>query len=262
MQANTPDFERPMLRMGAVAFLAGVVIIIVSTLFHASSEDLMDNPVVFAVYAEDDLWIASHIGQFAGVMLVFAGGFVALFRLIVKSECGTASALAWFGLVTAIISASTFTILQAVDGIALKIAANTWYAIPSSSSSSSSAAAADADADADADAGEGEKTIAFQVAEGIRWTEIGINSYFRMLQGTVAIIFGVAITKSALLSRGIGAIGIFAGAATVIAGVGIAYVGFTRLPIVGDVSTVISFAWLAILGIFMWRKTRVKIITR
>jgi hypothetical protein len=249
MQANTPDFERPMLRMGAVAFLAGVVIIIVSTLFHASSEDLMDNPVVFAVYAEDDLWIASHIGQFAGVMLVFAGGFVALHRLLVKSESGTASALAWFGLVTAIISASTFTILQAVDGIALKIAVDTWYAIPSSSPSS-------------ADAGEGEKTIAFQVAEGIRWTEIGINSYFRMLQGTVAIIFGVAITKSALLSRGIGAIGIFAGAATVIAGVGIAYVGFTRLPIVGDVSTVISFAWLAILGIFMWRKTRVKIITR
>jgi hypothetical protein len=249
MQANTPDFERPILRMGAVAFLAGVVIIIVSTLFHASSEDLMDNPVVFAVYAEDDLWIASHIGQFAGVMLVFAGGFVALHRLLVKSESGTASALAWFGLVTAIISASTFTILQAVDGIALKIAVDTWYAIPSSSPSS-------------ADAGEGEKTIAFQVAEGIRWTEIGINSYFRMLQGTVAIIFGVAITKSALLSRWIGAIGIFAGAATVIAGVGVAYVGFAPLPIVGDVSTVISFAWLAILGIFMWRKTRIKIITR
>jgi hypothetical protein len=249
MQANTPDFERPILRMGAVAFLAGVVIIIVSTLFHASSEDLMNNPVVFAVYAEDDLWIASHIGQFAGVMLVFAGGFVVLHRLLVKSESGTASALAWFGLVTAIISASTFTILQAVDGIALKIAVDTWYAIPSSSPSS-------------ADAGEGEKTIAFQVAEGIRWTEIGINSYFRMLQGTVAIIFGVAITKSALLSRWIGAIGIFAGAATVIAGVGVAYVGFAPLPIVGDVSTVISFAWLAILGIFMWRKTRVKIITR
>jgi hypothetical protein len=209
----------------------------------------MDNPVVFAVYAEDDLWIASHIGQFAGVMLVFAGDFVALHRLLVKSESGTASALAWFGLVTAIISASTFTILQAVDGIALKIAVDTWYAIPSSYPSS-------------ADAGKGEKTIAFQVAEGIRWTEIGINSYFRMLQGTVAIIFGVAITKSALLSRWIGAIGIFAGAATVIAGVGVAYIGFAPLPIVGDVSTVISFAWLAILGIFMWRKTRVKIITR
>ena len=47
-----------MLRMGSIAFLAGLVIIIVSTLFHASSEDLMNNPVVFAVYAESDTWIA------------------------------------------------------------------------------------------------------------------------------------------------------------------------------------------------------------
>jgi uncharacterized membrane protein len=255
MQANTPDFERPMLRMGSVAFLAGLVIIIVSTLFHASSEDLMDNPVVFVVYAESDPWVAAHIGQFAGVMLVFAGGFVALFRLLVGSESGTASALAWFGLVTAILVASTFTILQAVDGIALKIAVNTWYAIPTPTSPSSSSSSADDDAVE-------EKAIAFRVAEGIRWTEIGVNSINRIIQGAVAIIFGVAIAKSALLSRWIGAVGIFAGAVTVIAGIGVAYLGFAPLPIVGDVSTVISFAWIAILGIFMWRKTKVKIITR
>src|SRR5215204_3558754 len=239
---NTPNLERPVLRMGSVAFLAGLVIIIVSTLFHASSEDLIDNPVVFAVYAESDTWIAAHIGQFAGVMLVFAGGFVALFRLLVKSESGTvASALAWFGLVTSILTASTFTILQAVDGIALKMAVDTWYAIPPSAADS-----------------EEEKAIAFRVAEGIRWTEIGINSYNRILQSVVSLIFGVAIVKSALLSRWIGAVGIIAGAATVIAGVGVAYVGFAPLPIVGDVSTFISFAWIAILGIFMWRKTREK----
>jgi hypothetical protein len=228
--------------MGSVAFLAGLVIIIASTLFHASSEDLMDNPVVFAVYAESDPWIAAHIGQFAGVALVFAGGFVALFRLLVGSKSGTASALAWFGLVTAILVAGSFAILQGVDGIALKIAVDNWYTIPPADSE--------------------EKAIAFRVAEGIRWTEIGINSYNRILQGAVAIIFGVAIAKSALLSRWIGGVGIFAGAATVIAGVGVAYVGFAPLPIVGDASTVISFAWIAILGIFMWRKTRVKIVTR
>jgi hypothetical protein len=228
--------------MGSIAFIAGLVIIIVSTLFHASSEDLMDNPVVFAVYAESDTWIAAHIGQFAGVVLVFGGGFVALFRLLVKSESGMASALAWFGLVTSIITASTFTILQAVDGIALKIAVDTWYAIPSPSAADS----------------EEEKAIAFRVAEGIRWTEIGINSYNRILQGVVAIIFGVAIVESALLAKWIGAVGIIAGAATVIAGVGVAYIGFAPLPIVGDVSTLISFAWIAILGIFMWRKTLTK----
>jgi hypothetical protein len=241
---NTPDLERPMLRMGSVAFLVGLAIAVVSTLIHSASEDLMDNPVVFAVYAEDDLWVASHIGQFAGILLIFAGGFVALFRLLVKSESGTASALAWFGLVTAIISASTFTILQSVDGIALKIAVDTWYAIPSSSST---------------DGGEGEKAIAFRVAEGLRWTEWGVQAYYRMLQGAVALIFGVAIAKSALLSKWIGAVGIAAGAAGIAAGVVVAYVGFSsvRDP-VADLSTLILYPWIVILGIFMWRKTRVK----
>jgi hypothetical protein len=240
MQPSTSDLERPMLRMGSVAFLAGLVITIVSTLFHASSEDLMDNPVVFAVYAESDSWIAAHIGQFAGVMLVFAGGFIALFRLLAQSESGsTTSALAWFGLVTAIITASTFTILQAVDGIALKIAVNTWYAIPATDSE--------------------EKAIAFQVAQGLRWTEWGVQAYYRILQGAVALIFGVAIAKSALLSRWIGAVGIAAGVVTIAAGVVVAYVGFSsvRDPVT-DLSTFTLYPWIVILGIFMWRKTRVK----
>jgi hypothetical protein len=240
MQPNTPDFERTMLRMGSVAFIAGIVITIVSTMFHVSSEDLTNHPIVFAVYAESDLWIAAHIGQFAGVMLVFAGGFVALFRLIVGSKSSAASALAWLGFAVTIMAASTFAILQAVDGIALKRAVDSWYNTTTE-----------------------EKAIAFRVAEGVRWIEIGINSINRIIQGTVAIIFGVAIAKSALLSRWIGGVGIFAGVATVIAGVGVAYVGFAPLLIVGDMATITTFAWVVILGIFMWRKTRVnKIISR
>jgi hypothetical protein len=214
MVASTAELERPMLRMGSVALIAGVVIYMVSTVvFHAGTKDPMDNPVVFAVYAQSDTWIAAHIGQFAGVMLVFAGGFVALHRLITRSESGVASALAWFGLAAAIIAASTYAILQAVDGIANKIADDTWYAIPSSSSSTAGS--------------EEEKAIAFRVAEGIRWTEIGINSYNRMLQGTVGIIFGVAIAKSGILSRWIGAVGIATGAAGMAAGVITAYFGFS-----------------------------------
>jgi hypothetical protein len=229
-----------MLRMGSVAFLAGVVILLVSTIgFHAGTKYPMDNPVVFAVYAQSDPWIAAHIGQFAGVMLVFAGGFVALHRLLLHSESGVASALSWFGLAAAIITASTYAILQAVDGIANKIADDTWYAIPPSSTTGS----------------EEEKAIAFRVAEGIRWTEIGINSYFRMLQGAVGIIFGIAIAKSAILRKWIGAVGIAVGAASIAAGVITAYFGFSD-P-VADLALIL-YAWIIILGIFMWKKTMVK----
>lgn len=246
MQPSRPDFERPMLRIGSVAFLAGIVIFMVSTIgFHAGTRDPMDNPAVFAVYAQSDPWIAAHIGQFAGLMLIFAGGFVALHRLLLHSESGVASALAWFGLAAAIITASTYAILQAVDGIAQKIATSSWYAIPSSSTAGSE---------------EEEKAIAFRVAEGIRWTEIGINSYFRMLQGAVAIIFGVAIVKSTILSKWIGAVGIAVGAVGIAAGVITAYIGFSE-P-VSNIWAVTLYLWIIILGIFMWRKTKVKIITR
>jgi Domain of unknown function (DUF4386) len=244
MQTNSADLERPMLKMGSVAFIAGLAIALVSTfVFHPTTENLMDNPVVFVLYAEDDLWIASHIGQFAGILLIFAGGFVALFRLLSRSESGVASALAWFGLVTAIITASTFTILQAVDGVALKIAVDTWYAIPAST----------------AEAGEEQKAIAFRVAEGLRWTEWGVQAYYRMLSGAVALIFGVAIARSTILSKWIGAVGIAAGIVTLAAGVVVAYVGFSsvRDP-VADLSTFIFYPWLVILGIFMWKKTMTK----
>ena len=243
MQTTTPpDIERPMLRMGSVAFIAGLIIAAVSTfVFHptGTGEELMNNSFIFAVYAEDPLWIASHIGQFAGILLIFAGGFVALHRLLVKSESGTASALSWLGLVTAIITASVFTILQAVDGIALKIAVNTWYAIPPGE--------------------EERKAVYLGVAEGLRWTEWGTQAYYRVLSGAVSLIFGIAIVKSVVLSRWIGAVGIAAGVVGIAAGVVTAYVGFSsaRDP-VADLSTAIFYPWLVILGFFMWRKTRVK----
>ena len=247
MQQSNLDLERTMLRMGSIAFLAGMVIFLVSTILHPGREDPTNHPLVFAEYAEDELWIASHIGQFAGGMLAFAGGFIALFRLLSRSESGIASALAWIGLAATIAAGSALAVLQAVDGIALKMAVDSWYAVLPSS----------------AEDEQGEKAIAFRVAEGIRWTEIAANSFFRILQGSVGIIFGVAIAASAVLSRWVGALGIFAGVATIILGVNVAYVGFATVGSIEDtVSTWTYLAWVIILGIFMWRKTRVNIITR
>jgi hypothetical protein len=246
---STPDLERPMLRMGSIAFLAGMVIFLVSTILHPGREDPTDHPLVFAEYAEDELWVASHIGQFAGGMLAFAGGFIALFRLLSRSESGIASALAWMGLAATIAAGSALAVLQAVDGIALKIAVDTWYAIPASPSTST-------------DGSEGEKAIAFRVAEGIRWIEIAANSLFRILQGSVGVLFGVTILASGIFHRWIGALGVFAGVATIILGVRVAYVGFATVGSIEDtVSTWTYLAWVVILGIFMWRKTTAKKMT-
>jgi hypothetical protein len=183
-------------------------------------------------------------------MLVFAGGFVALFWLLNTqsgSKSGITSALAWMGLATTIAAGSTLAVLQAVDGIALKRAVDSWNTIPLSFSG-------------DGENGQGggeEKTIAFRVAEGIRWIEIATNSLFRILQGSVGIIFGFAVAaSSATLNRWIRVLGIFAGVATIILGINVAYVGFATVGSVEDtVSTWTYLAWVVILGIFMWRKT-------
>lgn len=233
MTQTPPQFKRPLLRMGSIAFLAGVVIVVVSTELHPSREDPANHPLVFAEYANSDPWIAVHIGQFAGGIVVFAGGFGALYLLLVRSESSMTFALAWLGFAIAIITASVFAILQAVDGIALKMAVDSWVAAPAE-----------------------EKAIVFRVAEGIRWIEYGTNSIFRILQGTVAVVFGVAILKGMLLSRWIGGAGVIVGAVTIVAGLEVAYAGFAYTNIVGlrGISMIVYFIWVGILGGFMWRK--------
>jgi protein-S-isoprenylcysteine O-methyltransferase Ste14 len=154
------QFERPLLRIGSITFLIGLAIFIISTEFHASREDPTNHLRVFAEYANSTPWIAAHIGQFVGGIVVFAGGFVTLFRLLVQSESMTASVLAWIGFATAIIAASVLCILQAVDGIALKRAVDSWAAAPIE-----------------------EKTAAFRVAEGIDGPRLGLIAYFAFLRG-------------------------------------------------------------------------------
>jgi hypothetical protein len=233
MTQTQPQFQRPLLRIGSIAFLAGAVITIISTTFHPSSEDPANHLLVFAEYAGDDSWIAVHIGQLAGVIMVFAGGFVALYRLLVQSESSMVSILAWIGLALAIMTASAFAVLQAVDGIALKKAVDSWVAAPSPE----------------------EKAITFRVAEGIRFIEYGTNSIFRILQGTVAVIFGTAIVKSKLLSKWICGAGVVIGAVTIYAGLEVAYLGFGSLTTIIGISMIIYFIWVGILGGLMWKKS-------
>ncbi|MFL6358752.1 MAG: hypothetical protein ACJ72V_05340 [Nitrososphaeraceae archaeon] len=236
MQKTTFQSERPLLRIGSITFLTGLAIFIISSAFHTSREDPTNHLRVFAEYANSPPWISAHIGQFVGGITIFTGGFVALFRLLVQSESMTVSVLAWIGFATAIIAASTLSILQAVDGIALKRAVDSWVIAPTE-----------------------EKMAAFRVAEGIRWTEIGTNSIYRIIQGTVAIVFGVAITLSHIVGRWIGAIAIFAGAVTIAAGVEVAYVGFASSNVgLGANSVIIYWIWILILGAFMWRKSMSK----
>jgi hypothetical protein len=232
MVQNIPQFQRSLLRIGSIALLAGAIIAIISTIFHASTDDPANHLLVFTTYASDDSWIAIHIGQFAGVVMVFAGGFVTLSRLLVQSEISLVSILAWIGLALAIMTASAFAVLQAVDGIGNKLSVDSWVVAPSD-----------------------EKVITFGVAEGVRFIEIGTNSYFRILQGIVAVIFGIAILKNKLISKWIGGAGVIIGAVTIYAGLEVSYQGFGGLTTEIGISMIIYFIWAGIMGGSMWKKS-------
>jgi hypothetical protein len=72
MGQNSSQFNHLLLRIGSIAFVAGVIIAIISTAIHPSKEDPSNHPLVFAEYASNDSWIAVHIGQFVGVF--YLGG--------------------------------------------------------------------------------------------------------------------------------------------------------------------------------------------
>jgi hypothetical protein len=232
MTQTQSQFQCHLLRVGSIAFLVGAIIVIVSTAIHPSSKDPANHLLVFAEYASNDSWIAVHIGQFVGVIMIFAGGFVVLYRLLEQSESSMAFMLAWIGLALAIMTASAFAVLQTVDGIALKVAVDSWVAAPPE-----------------------EKVITFRVTEGIRFIEYGTNSIFRILQGTVAVIFGIAVVKSKLLSKWICGAGVVIGAFTIYAGLEVAYLGFGGPTTIIGISMIIYFIWIGILAGFMWKKS-------
>jgi hypothetical protein len=61
----------------------------------------MDNQAAFTEYAHSDIWIAVHLGQYFGVLLLI-GGLVALY-LSIATKPGAGAALARLGLAAKLI---------------------------------------------------------------------------------------------------------------------------------------------------------------
>ena len=51
-------------RIGAVGTIAGAMLLVVATSLHPLEADPNDPEAAFAEYAADDLWVATHLGQF------------------------------------------------------------------------------------------------------------------------------------------------------------------------------------------------------
>jgi hypothetical protein len=215
-------------RLGAVALPLGVIVIGIAEYFHPAKEDPMDNHAVFMEYAHSEIWTAVHLGEYFGFLLLL-GGLVALYYSI-SAKRGVGAGIAPFGLAAAVTAAASYTVLQAVDGVALKRAVDAWASAP-----------------------DAQKPIAFAAAEAIRWTEIGMNSFSFFLAGLTLFIFGAAIALGSVYPRWVGLVAAVSGAAFVYDGVVVvAYEGFVP-DVVKLVGLLLLVVWAFVMAFLMWR---------
>ena len=227
-----PTAGRSTIRLGALAAVAGVVVQIVASNFHAGHADPNDSAHVFVDYSESSIWTIVHIAQFAGVLLICLG-FVAMARTL-SNQPGVASTLARWATAAATVVIAVFAVQMAVDGIALRETINTWvHADPAS------------------------KTAAFYSAESVRWLEKGMSAFFHLTNGTTLLLLGLAVATGRVYPRVVGVIGALSGAAVIAGGVETAHSGFSaQAGVYLGPGLIAGIIFLVAMSFLMWRTYR------
>lgn len=157
------------LGLPATLLLAGQALYIAVTQIHTGGE-ANDHHHIFADYAQDGLWTAVHLGQFAGIALIVAG-LLAL-SWVLEARTGAGKWLSRLGAGAAVAALALYAVLQAVDGVALKQAVMAWTAAP-----------------------EADKAARFAAAESIRWLEWGMRSYLDFAMGIALALMAAAALR-------------------------------------------------------------------
>jgi hypothetical protein len=212
-------------RIGAIAAVAGALFLFVGTYLHPMAADPNVPSAAFSEYARSEYWVAIHLMQLLGVVLITAS----LVLLSLKMADGPAAEWATLGAAGAIASLSVASALQAVDGVALKVMVDTWAATPQPAS--------------------------FSAAFGVRQIEVGLASIGSLMFGLTAAIYGIAILIDGRFPNWLGAVAIIGGVPTAIAGVVIARTGFSSTAMVVNMpSNALLILWMIVLGVYGWTR--------
>lgn len=212
-------------KIGPIAAIAGAIVLFVGTYMHPMSADPNVPRAAFAEYAASHHWVAIHLMQLVGVILITAS----LVLLSRKMADGPAAEWATLGAAGAIASLSVAAALQAVDGVAVKVMVDTWAATPEPAS--------------------------FSAAFGVRQVEVGLASIGSLLFGLTATVYGIALAIDGRLPRWIAVVAIVGGVPTAIAGVVIAHTGFSNAAMVINMpANALLLLWMIALGIYGWKR--------
>jgi len=215
-------------RIGATCAIAGSVLVFVGTYLHPMKADPNEAVAAFTEYAADRLWVASHLTQLAGIALTVA----ALLFLAQQLETAAGRALSRLAAGGAIASLAVATALQAVDGMALKVMVDTWAVAPVA-----------------------QKDVAFHAVFAVRQVEVGLASTLSLLFGLTVTVYGVALLRDRLYPKWVAGLAIVGGVPTTIAGVVMAYTGFSGLAMAINMpASSLLLVWMLTVGVFMWRR--------
>ncbi len=219
--------EEHLSRIGGVSAIVGAVVLFAATMLHPMEAQPGNAPAAFAEYALDRHWVATHLGQLLGVVLM-ASGMVALSW---KLRAGRAGAWALLAGLLAVASVSLAGALQAVDGVALKVMVDRWVEAASG------------------------REVVFEAAFGVRQIEVGLASLMAMFFGLTVLLYGVALLLSPLGPGWLGVFGVLAGAGTLSASIVQAHAGFSDLAQTMVISsTLLALLWSVCVGVYLLRQ--------
>jgi hypothetical protein len=195
--AGGTSAARGALTLSAALLLFGFLVnAIQRMLWHPTGEE-DDHEAIFTEYAESDAWVATHLAEFVLVLVAFAGLLV-----LCRTLRPEAPYLALLAAGAVIATGAAWAVLQAMDGVALKQAVDSW-----------------------AGASGTEAATRFADAETVRWIEWGLQSYFRVLLGVAFLLMGAAAVPSRLLPSWLGVLLMVGGLLSIAIGISVGYAG-------------------------------------
>jgi hypothetical protein len=165
--------------------------------------------------------------QLIGVTLIVAA-LLCLARRLDAANAAPWSRLAAGG---AVASLAVATALQAVDGVALKAMVDNWAAAPAT-----------------------HKETALYAALAVREVEIGLASTASLLFGLTVIAYGLALLRARIYPVLISSFALLPGVGIAIAGVMMAYSGFSELAMaISMAASSLLLLWMLGIGVLMWQ---------
>lgn len=170
--------DSKLIRLSSTLLFVGAVFeTIVSELLHPGGGST--DEATFTIFAASRDWTAVHLGQFAGLVIIFAGLIVLFLALNLNDRISRVIGL--LGAVSAGVAMGLAGMLYAVDGVANQRAMAAWVNAPAA-----------------------EKAARFASAQAIRWLEWGTASYENVVFGLALVLLGIAIASTGRVPRPVG----------------------------------------------------------